>query len=359
LLISEAASSIQEKIREEVVETMRGRNPMNWGTSSTVEIEQHDIASNRQQTDGSESIIDNAINYHLCNNDFMKAPSEDVVNAAIADFIDRTGNEALAAGVCAVCARKTNAIELSAQRLNVIPNPQHLVPIVRHPKYDIFNRMLLHPPGVSDDLANMCVECMRALKSDKIPSFALANGLWIGRIPHELAYLTLPECILITKIFPAAYIFKLYPKKKGARHWDKRQMYSGLRGNVSMYQLDQAQITSMIDGTIMPQPAKVLAAMIGITFVGPKNLPERCMPDMFRVRRTRVRKALEWLKQNNLLFVNITISASRLAQLPEDDVPYELMSTTKHSTDVNFLYSEQEGYVPSQEQSDGEGDEGM
>lgn len=92
-------------------------------------------------------------------------------------------------------------------------------------------------------------------------------------------------------------------------------MYSGLRGNVSTYQLNQAQITSMIDGSIMPHAANVLAATIGITFVGPKNLPERCLPDMFQVRRTCVKKALEWLKEHNPLFVNITISSLRLAQL--------------------------------------------
>lgn len=92
-------------------------------------------------------------------------------------------------------------------------------------------------------------------------------------------------------------------------------MYSGLRGNVSTYQLNQAQITSMIDGSIMPHAANVLAATIGITFVVPKNLPERCLPDMFQVRRTCVKKALEWLKEHNPLFVNITISSLRLAQL--------------------------------------------
>jgi hypothetical protein len=88
-------------------------------------------------------------------------------------------------------------------------------------------------------------------------------------------------------------------------------MYSGLKGNVSTYQLDQGQIASMVDGTIMPQSAKVLAATIGITFVGPKNLPDRCLPDIFMVRRARVQRALEWLKENNPLFTDIMISASR------------------------------------------------
>ena len=108
---------------------------------------------------------------------------------------------------------------------------------------------------MNDEGPNMCVECGRVLALDKILTFALANGMWVGEIPHELAYLTLPERLLIAKYFPAAYIIKLYPKKKGAHLWDKHQMYSGLKGNVpvSTYQLDQNQIASMVDGSIMPQ----------------------------------------------------------------------------------------------------------
>jgi hypothetical protein len=303
--------------------------------------------------------IDDDVAGSLCQSTFMKVPSKEVVDTAIAAFIDRTGNDALAAGICAICAREMKVTELSLQRLDSIPNPHRLTPNVAHPNHDLFHRMLLHPPGLSGDgTCNACTECLRALKSDRTPKYALANGMWIGRIPHELAHLTLPERILIAKFFPAAYIIKLYPKKKGSRYWDKHQMYSGLKGNVSTYQLDQAQISSMIDGSIMPQVTDVLAATIGITFVGPKNLPEKCMPDMFRVRRSRVRKALEWLKEHNPLYANITISASRLADLPDDDIPYELTSTAKLSTDVNALYEEQDGYVPSQEASESESDEG-
>jgi len=344
-IISKESSPIQEQIRQTVSDAIRnGKHKYGNNTTATVE---------------SRNLSDDDIGRLLSENEFMKPPSKQVVDAAIAEFIDRTNNAALATGVCAVCARETVATDISQHRLDSIPSSHRLIPTVPHLNHDIFNGMLLHPPGViNDEIGNLCTECLRALKSDKIPSFALANGMWIGRTPHELAYLTLPERILIAKYFPAAYIIKLYPKKKGARHWDKSQMYSGLRGNVSTYQLNQDQISSMIDGTIMPQPTEVLAATIGITFVGPKNLPERRLPDMFRVRRTRVKRALEWLKENNPLFANITISASRLAQLPDDDVPDELMSTAKISTDVSMLYAEQDGYVPSQDASDGEHDGG-
>lgn len=289
----------------------------------------------------------------------MRAPPQQVINSAIGEFIDRTSNSALAIGVCAVCARETNRSELMPYRLNDLPSHMLLQPAVAHPAHDIFNGMLLHPAGVfNSDIANVCRECARALTSGKLPSFALANDMWIGSIPHELAYLTLPERLLIAKYFPAAYIIKLYPKKKGARHWDKRQMYCGLRGNVSTYQLDQGQIASMIDGTIMPQQAKILAATIGITFVGPKNLPEKSLPDIFKVRRSRVLRALEWLKENNPVYSDVTISAARLAELPENDVPCELRATAKLSTDVQKLHAEQDGYVPPQDIDNEESDDG-
>lgn len=290
---------------------------------------------------------------------FMKAPSKQAIDSAIGEYIERTSNAAMAVGVCAVCARECSLADLSPHCLDLIPSPHRLQPAVPHPAHDIFNGMLLHPGGVTGtDVANVCMECLRVLRSDKTPPFALANGMWIGSIPHELAYLTLPERLLIAKYFPAAYIIKLYPKKKGARHWDIRQMYSGLKGNVSTYQLDQGQIASMLDGTIMPQRAELLAATIGITFVGPKNISDKCIPGNFKVRRARVRRALEWLKENNPLFANITISETRLAELPENDVPYELRTTAKISSDIDKLHSEQEGYVPAQDGCDDENGEG-
>ena len=357
VLVAQAPSPIQEQIRQMVGESMqKGVRLYSRGTAS-MESDRYETSSMGQASQGCEiwsraasSQPTSQTTETLLESPFMEPPSRQVVETAIGEFIDRTSNAAVATGICAVCARETNRGELSPHQLDNIPSPHRLQPTTIHPHHDIFNGMLLHPAGVSvSGMANVCVECSKSLRLDKIPTFALANGLWIGDIPHELAYLTLPERLLIAKYIPAAYIIKLYPKKKGARHWDKRQLYSGLKGNVSTYHLDQSQIASMIDGTMMPQQAKVLAATIGITFVGPKNLPDKYLPDMFKVRRGRVRRALEWLKENNPLFANITISESRLADLPENDVPYELQATTKLSTDVSSLYAEQDGYVPVQE----------
>ena len=116
------------------------------------------------------------------------------------------------------------------------------------------------------------------------PRLSLSNDMWIGDIPPQLQNLTLPERLLIAKYFPVAYIVKLFPKHKNSFSWDRGQMYSGLKGNVSTYQLDPRQVASMIDGRLFPPPAKILSATIGITFVTPTGVREPTMPAMFRVR---------------------------------------------------------------------------
>ncbi|KAF8798476.1 hypothetical protein BYT27DRAFT_7320360 [Phlegmacium glaucopus] len=200
----------------------------------------------------------------LCQNSFMKSPSKEVVEAVMAEFIDRTNNLALATGVCAACACEMPVKELTTHILDSIPNPARLRSEESHLHHDLFQDMLLHPPGILNArFAYLCDDCS--------------------------------------------------------------QLYSGLKGNVSTYRLDQSQISSMVDGLILPPISKVLAATIGITFVGPKNLPEKSMPKMFRVRRS-----------------------CRMAY----------MATVKHSSDMNMLYAEQDGYVPPQDISDGEADEG-
>ena len=156
----------------------------------------------------------------------------------------------------------------------------------------------------------------------------------------------MPERTLIAKYFPVAYIIKLYSKQKGARGWDKSQMHSGLKGNVSTYRLDPSQVASMIDGRTYPAPAKVLSATIGVTFVGPKGITEATMPAMFCVRRWQVREALVWLKANNPLYEDIEISEERLQELPENGTPQEIILTAKYSSDIFSLEKEHAGYVP-------------
>ena len=142
----------------------------------------------------------------------------------------------------------------------------------------------------------------------KTPALSLANGMWIGDVPSELAILTLPERMLVAKYFPAAYIVKLSPKQKGASHWSSLGMNSGVRGNVATYKLNVEDIADIVDPKIMPPPAKILASVIGVIIIGPKNMPEHTMLGYFRVRRDCIRRGLKWLFDHNPLYADSQIS---------------------------------------------------
>ena len=280
---------------------------------------------------------------------FLATTSQFVLDGIVSQFIDATSNGALKAVVCGSCARETSIDECQEILLKEIPNKHLLIPHVPHVAHELVDGLLLYGSTIElvSGMIQLCNGCRGQLKKNVRPCLSLGNGMWVGDIPRQLKNLTLPERLLLAKYYPSAYIVKLFPKQKNASTWDRSQLHSGLRGNVSTYRLDPRQIARLIDGTTFPPPARILSATIGITFVGPKGLRESTMPAMFRVRRWRVREALLWLKANNPLYLDIEISEEGLLALPEDGIPEELMMTARHSTDMRALESESENYVPT------------
>jgi hypothetical protein len=281
--------------------------------------------------------------------EFLKAQTVDVVEGCIAKFIDRTGNDALATTICVACAREVQRVEATMMSIGSLPHQELLQPFEQHPAHILTNGMLLHSLAISASMrgseGSICHECLSSLRKGRVPRLALANGMWVGDVPFELTVLTLPERILIGRHFPAAHIVKLFPMQKGATSSN-----SGLRGNVSTYRLDMDEIVDMIDGNLMPHTSKILASTIGVTLVGPKNIPEKSLPGFLWVRRHRVRSTLVWLKANNPFFSNIIISEQRLSELAENGIPHEILGAMQFSDNVEEVDRERAGYVPEDEE---------
>jgi hypothetical protein len=170
--------------------------------------------------------------------------------------------------------------------------------------------------------------------------------MWVGNVPLELQILTLPEQILVTRYFPAAYIVKLYPAKRGSCTWGSSSLQSGLCGNISTYCLNTNDIVTMMDAQIMPPLPSILAVIIGVTFVGPCNILEKTMPGFLHVNCACVHQALQWLKANNPIYETIVISSEHLEVLPVNNIPIKILRVVKTSDDTNLLAEEHDDYVP-------------
>ncbi|KIK91578.1 hypothetical protein PAXRUDRAFT_149188 [Paxillus rubicundulus Ve08.2h10] len=198
----------------------------------------------------------------------------------------------------------------------------------------------------------MCQSCAYQLANNKLPSSALANNMWIGEVPEELGMLTLPERLLVARYYPAAYIIKLFPKQKGSIHWDSSNLNSGLQGNVSTYCMNTQDIASMVEGQLLPPNPTFLSATIGVTIVGPNNIPDRSLPSLLTVSRHHVRNALLFLQRENPLYRDIVISEENLALLPEFGVPEEIKAIVRHSDDLDLLEQERAGYIDDDEEKE-------
>lgn len=285
---------------------------------------------------------------------FLQLPTNERVKECYRKFYDATSNDALQSGVCGICARRLDYSEsnISPYSLSSLPNVHRLIPALLHHDHTLYDGKLLEPQGVKvttdDTIVSTCQDCFDSLKkpSNKPPQYSLANNMWVGPIPWQLQVLTIPEQLLIALLYPHLYIFKLFPKKMGGNH-DTATLQCAMRGNVSTYELNMDGIASMIKGNMMPRPPTVLASVISVTFIGLGDLPKQWLRTTFRVCQQVVFEALQWLKENNKKYYgDIEINPGRIAQLPEDDVPLEVLGVMRQSTDTGIVDQESDGYIP-------------
>ena len=284
---------------------------------------------------------------------FLELLTDTQVKACYRAFYKATPNEAMATAICGICARTVNIIADKVVRypLNSLPNVYRLNPKIPHHDHTLFNGKLLEPNGVegqgSDALVTVCRDCFESLQkpADNPPPYSLANNMWIGQIPWQLQRLTFPEQLLVALIYPRVYVFKLFPKKIGGVR-DASTLQRGMQGNVSSYELNVEDLSSMIHGHLMPWPPAILASVISVTFIGVGHLQKQWLHSTFRVRRQFVFEALHWLKENNPKYYgHIEIDSSRIEKLPEDDIPLEILGIVRQSADVGLVDQESAGYV--------------
>ncbi|KAF8438103.1 hypothetical protein L210DRAFT_984820 [Boletus edulis BED1] len=296
--------------------------------------------------------------FHSTINDdeFLMCVDDNVSNEATSAFIDRTGNEKLEQAVCVVCAGEFFKSETERHILEEIEHKDILHPSHAHADQHLYFGMLLYEEAVTmengDCCRRICHSCFKDVKAGKLPSNALANNLWIGNIPPELSVLSLPEQVLISRYYAASYIVKLYPCSRGVQTSSGQMFNSALRGNVTSYRMNTAEVASMIEGDLLPHHPNVLAATIGVTLVGAKNIPDRCLPSFLRVSRRRVHDALVFLKNNNPFYEHIRISEENLSLLPDNSIPAQLLAIVKELPNAAIIEGEGSGYVIDEEDGD-------
>ena len=111
----------------------------------------------------------------------------------------------------------------------------------------------------------------------------------------------------------------------------------------------------MVVGQCMPSPMTTLASVIAITFVGSTKLPADWLKKTFHVRQNIVYDALKWLHENNPIYGDIVIDPVQVNDLPEDDIPDELLAVIQRENDDDVASREHESYLVNEEEAVNDG----
>ena len=71
-------------------------------------------------------------------------------------------------------------------------------------------------PVLDYSCSAICNDCRSCVRKEKIPSFALANGLWIGKVPDVLKNLSFVENLLVARVCHTCAFVKVGMRKMKA-----------------------------------------------------------------------------------------------------------------------------------------------
>jgi hypothetical protein len=221
---------------------------------------------------------------------------------------------------CGVCGQLVPTVQLT--RIKAVKNLLHVlqVPdvtrIQRKKESDPIRGY--KGPVLDYSCGSICDRCRQCLRNGKVPRNALANGLWIGPVPEELACLGFIEKLLVARVrINSCFI---------------RVASSGLRKMSSHVIAFESPVPKVYHK--LPPPMEDLDDVLAVLFTGPcKPTEKEFQRTPLLVRRKQVAHALEWLKLNHADYADLEIAYDELERYPEDSLPvsveYQHSETTK------------------------------
>ncbi|KAF5331190.1 hypothetical protein D9611_013146 [Ephemerocybe angulata] len=167
-------------------------------------------------------------------------------------------------------------------------------------------------PVLDATLSDICPDCHDALKKGRRPKYALANRLWVGKVPSCLQDLTLGEAAMVSRVRYNRCVVRV---AKG---------HLKMTSNVIAFEHPSKKIYDRL-----PMDRDELSEVLSVMYTGaepPGDDDLKRTPVL--VRRNKVRAALEWLKLNHKDYADLSIAYDTLDTYPLDDVPIGLLKQT-------------------------------
>jgi len=213
-----------------------------------------------------------------------------------------TDEKTLSTSHCVFCYRKFPPRDLTAVQWRSLLMPSLLQAT------SILQKCRKCLPLDDDAQVNVCGECHAALGRGNLPKACSVNNIYIGcehRYPRELDGLSPVEERLIALQAPFGYITKFTVDNKTPSGPSYRKH---VKGHIVVFPNKVEDLVA----TVLPHPLLETVENIHVSWSGPAKPGPADVGQLLQVRKSRVRAALSWLRQNNPLYQHITINHAEI-----------------------------------------------
>ena len=242
-------------------------------------------------------------------NKFPPSPLEQIIEHAIVKAwcknMSPKNFEEVGCAVCGELSLRSKSVLLknASIDLNILQCHQNITRKERKTENDLVN--CLKGPVMEHSLQHMCARCFKSLTAGKVPKFSLANGMWLGQVPSELANLTFAEQLLLARVRHNRCLVRV------SSGWHKMTANAISFANPTPIVYD-----------VLPPSKDELDEILAFIYTGPcKPTPKDFERTPLLVRRNKVGNALEWLKLNHCDYYDLEISQRNLDSYPEGGPP--------------------------------------
>lgn len=174
------------------------------------------------------------------------------------------------------------------------------------------NGLMLSEDGVDIDMSTgntklcVCHCCRTSLTQLLMPRFALANKLYRGRLPEEFRDLTWVEERVCAIYSNTATITRLYQSSDPSQP-------KVFHGNTCAHEMNVSSTA-----TVLPRSPSDVNDLLSVVFLGSVKFKPEYLGNMYRIRKSKVWRFLQWLKLHNRLYANISLDETVVNLYPDD-----------------------------------------
>jgi Helitron helicase-like domain at N-terminus len=236
-------------------------------------------------------------------------PTDRIKHRIIADWCKDISPDAFEEAGCAVCGQLTllkELVPLSDADCNyelLLREGSGMTRLERNVYSDPVQE--IKGPVIDHECSSVCRSCRQILHRGHVPTYALANGLWLGKTPPVLQDLKFAERMLISRVRHNHCVVRV------------SSGMTKMTANAVTFENPMPKIYQAL-----PPPLEELDQVLAFIYTGPcKPTLEDLKRTPLLVRRNRVAMALEWLKLNHKDYYDLEISYENLMQYPEEGSP--------------------------------------